>query len=94
MAGKNSFTKDEAGSLFENNLITCVALPVTEQAFEQSIRTAFEFNEDWSIYATRAVCTFLAFNVLKWWTLYRRDESGLTAARRIGVWLWVKLMGD
>jgi hypothetical protein len=94
VAKRNEFDKEEAGSLVENNTITFVALPVMEQAFETALRSAVTFDTDWQIQATRAVLLVACYNIIKIFTLWRRDQNGETAIRKAGAWLWVKLFGE
>lgn len=93
MAEKGKFNEEEAGSLFENNLIVFVGTPVLEQAFEQSLRFTLDFNSDWKVYAFRTVFIFIAYNAVKFYTLLRRDQNGWTSVRKFGAWLYRVLIG-
>lgn len=94
MAQSGKFGADEAGSLVENNLLVFIGTPVLEQAFEYSLRAAFEFGTDWHQNAMRAALIFIAYNILKWWTLLQRDTDGMTRIRRTAAWVWVQLFGE
>lgn len=94
MMQRGKFGPDEAGSLVENNLLVFIGVPVLEQAFEYSLRATFEFSTDWQSNALRTVLIFVAYNILKWWTLLQRDADGMTRLRRSAAWVWVQLFGE
>lgn len=91
---RNSFGPKDAGSLVENNVIIFGALPIVEQAFESSVRSLFEFGDDWQMHATRATLTFLSYNLIKFATLWFQSEDDRSSLRRFGEWLWVQLFGE